>query len=341
VNSPANTPADKVDPTLVFEALNAFQNSAVLAAAIEFDLFSAIGSGTKSAATLAEKCSATERGVRIVCDHLVVQGFLCKEPGEYALTPVSAKFLDRASPAYMGSAARFVHSNDLLDAHRNLAEVVRTGTTQLPQQGTVSEQYAGCVEFARSMGPMMMPAAQFMAEIVAKKTTVRPLRVLDIAAGHGMFGITIAKRVGECEVTAVDWPQVVEVAQENAQQAGVKNYHTLNGDAFTTDFGSGYDVILLTNILHHFNQQKCVELLRKVKQALAPGGKVLTLEFIPNDDRVSPPVAATFALTMLATTPAGDAYTFAEYQQMWQQVGLTQHELLDVPNSSQRLVVTQ
>jgi len=112
------------------------------------------------------------------------------------------------------------------------------------------------------------------------------------------------------------------VASENAKRFGVaERYHVLPGDAFKVDYGSGYDVALLTNFLHHFDIPTCTSLLRKVATALKPGGKAVILEFVPNDDRVSPPIAAGFALTMLAGTASGDAYTLRELRGMAENAG--------------------
>lgn len=152
--------------------------------------------------------------------------------------------------------------------------------------------------------------------------------MLDIAAGHGMFGIALAKHNPHAEIYALDWPGVLAVAQENAEKAGVATrHHLLPGSAFTTDFGSSYDVILLTGFLHHFDPPTNETLLRKVKAALAPNGVVATLEFVPNEDRVSPPQAASFSLTMLGATPFGDAYPISEHEKMFHAAGFSQNEL--------------
>ena len=148
-------------------------------------------------------------------------------------------------------------------------------------------------------------------------------------------------RIYEAAAIPDYWPAVLEVAKDHAAKSGVHQYQTIPGDVFAADFGKGYDIILLTNILHHFDRAQCVQILKKVKAALAPSGIVFTLEFIPNEDRISPPGQAAFALTMLATTPSGDAYTFKDYESMWQEVGPLQHELFDVPQSIQRLMVSQ
>jgi ubiquinone/menaquinone biosynthesis C-methylase UbiE len=165
--------------------------------------------------------------------------------------------------------------------------------------------------------------------------------VLDIAAGHGLFGIAVAARAPEVEVVAQDWPNVLQVAEENARSAGIsQRYRLLPGDAFQVDFGDGHDVVLLTNLLHHFEPPTCVTLLKKVHRCLNPGGRLLTLEFIPNEDGVTPPIAASFSLMMLGLTPAGDAYTMSQHDAMLRAAGFTRNELRQVPQSPQQLILS-
>src|SRR5205823_1742116 len=115
---------------------------------------------------------------------------------------------------------------------------------------------------------------------------------------------------------------VLAVASRHATQFGVAARHrTLPGDAFKVDYGSGYDVALVTNFLHHFDKPTNTTLLRKIASALKPAGRAVILDFVPNDDRVSPPMTAGFALTMLAGTPAGDAYTLREFKTMLADAG--------------------
>jgi SAM-dependent methyltransferase len=135
---------------------------------------------------------------------------------------------------------------------------------------------------------------------------------------------------------------VLEVAKENAQHAGVVDrYSTIEGSAFDVDYGTGYDVILLTNFLHHFDPPTNEALLRKVHDALAEGGRAVALEFVPNEDRITPPDAAAFSVMMLGGTPAGDAYTFPELERMFANAGFTGSELHELPPSFQRAVISR
>ncbi len=326
-------------PELFFTTVNAFQRTAMIKAAIELDVFTVIAEGQTTAKAIADKSNASERGIRILCDTLVINGFLTKQGDQYALTQDSAMFLNRHSPAYLASVLEFLLDPMMFEAFKDLTSVVRKGGTTISDEGTVSSENPVWVKFARAMMPMMMMPAQAMAKMISLDPN-RKVKLLDIAAGHGIFGISFAQAHPNLEVTALDWAPVLEVAKENAQKFGVADrHHLLPGSAFDVDFGEGYDLILLTNFLHHFDVPTNEKLLRKVHAALADGGRALTLEFVPNDDRVTPPMQAGFAMTMLASTAAGDAYTFAEYQQMFANAGFSKCELHDVP-PAQRMIVS-
>ena len=305
---------------IVFDTLFAFQRSAALRSAIELDVFTAVDEGNPTTAALAARCGSAERGIRILGDYLCTIGLLAKTGSAYSLPPESAAFLSTRSPAYLGTIARFLLRPELTRNFARLSDAVRRGGVPEEGDNTVSVENPIWIEFARSMGPMMMPAAHAIAEMTAGGPG--PLRVLDIAAGHGLFGITIAQRNPRAEIVAADWPGVLAVASEHARAAHVHDrFTTLPGDAFTVAFPAGFDVALVTNFLHHFDPQTNTDFLRKVHAALAPGGRVVVLEFVPNPDRVSPPIPARFSLSMLTGTPSGDAYTFAELEQQLEGAG--------------------
>jgi len=338
--SPEPQPNSQPNPALLFDTINAHQRTEAIKAAIELSLFSAIASGNTSAKEIAQACGASERGTRILCDYLVIIGFLTKQEGIYALTPDSAMFLDKSSPAYMGTVIEFMLSPMLTDNFKDLTGVVKKGGS-ISDQATIAPDHPVWVKFARAMAPMMAMPSQLLAQLV-DPTPNKRMKILDIAAGHGLYGLAFAKRNPQAEVTAVDWSNVLEVAKENAQLAGVsERYQTRPGSAFDVDYGTGYDIVLLTNFLHHFDPETCEDLLRKVHGALADGGRAVTLEFVPNPDRVSPPQAAAFSLMMLGGTPAGDAYTFAELETMFRNAGFKQSEMHELPTTIQRVVISQ
>jgi len=335
-----NQPVPNVSPELFFELSNAFHKSAALKAAIELDLFTALGEGS-SAADLAKRCDASERGIRILSDFLVIHGLLLKDGETYRSTADSAFFLSKNSPAYIGGAVEFLNSPTMALGFEHLAEATRKGGTAIPEGGALAPEHPMWLIFARAMAPLTTLPAEKMAKLAGFPQDA-PLRILDIAAGHGMFGITFARHYPNAQVYAVDWPNVLELAKANAERAGIaKRYHTLPGSAFEVELGSNYDIALITNFLHHFDFESCVRFLKRISSSLTKGGRAFTLEMIPNEDRLTPKLAAGFALIMLANTPAGDAYTFRELEEMHLSAGFSHVSLHTLPPTIQSVLLCQ
>lgn len=333
--------APAVTPEAFFQGITAYQVSAILKAGVELEVFTKIAQGNKTKEAIASACGASERGIRILCDALTALGHLTKNGDEYGLTEASATFLVKGLPTYIGGAADFLASDMIREGFDNFTEAVRTGTNATNEGGTVSPDNPVWVKFARGMMGMMFPQAQAMAEIAALDPD-REVRILDVAAGHGVFGIAMAKRFPKAQIFALDWANVLAVASEHAARFGVADrHHLIVGDAFSTDFQGTYDIVLLTNFLHHFDSETNESLLRKVRAALSEGGRAFTLEFVPNPDRVTPPMDALFSSVMLAGTPSGDAYTLNELESMMSKAGFSGSTAYKMPAMGQTLVVSE
>jgi 2-polyprenyl-3-methyl-5-hydroxy-6-metoxy-1,4-benzoquinol methylase len=326
----------------IFDAMNAYQVSMALKGALELEVFTHIDDGADTVEEIAKRSGATPKGIRVVCDFLTIHGLLTKDAGRYGLPLNSKFFLSKRSPAYVGAAVNFLNHEWTV---RNFADVRgamlrggATGDDSTAETAIVNESL--WVEFARSMtgitGAIAAVAAAAIQESGAAST------VLDISAGHGLFGIEVAKRNPNAQVAGCDSPAVLEVARENAERMGVGDrYHLIPGSAFEVAFGSGYDLVLLPNFLHHYDFDTNVELLRKVRAALVADGRVAIVDFIPNEDRVSPHAAAAFSLTMLCAVPNGDAYTFSELSAMLTAAGFRDARLQELPPTPERLVVAR
>ena len=323
------------NPTLIWETITAHQRSAALKAGVELGIFDALRNGPVTAADLASGTGVAERPMRILCDFLTIHGLLAKSNGKYCHTPTSATFLDSASPASWAPTLPFVMSDKIMQATHLLTETIRQNRTAL-EEPLAGDEVREWVTFARTMQPMVVTAAEFIAGVIMRAGT--PAKVLDVAASHGLFGIAVARLAPKCEIVVQDFPSVLEVTAQNARAAGV-SITLLPGSAFTAELGSGYDAVIVTNLFHHFDASEIIGLMKRFHAALRPGGRMLTLEFVPNEDRVSPPVPASFSMMMLANTPAGDAYTMAEYNRMLDAAGFGACEIMDVPASAQQLIV--
>jgi 2-polyprenyl-3-methyl-5-hydroxy-6-metoxy-1,4-benzoquinol methylase len=326
-------------PERFFDTVNSYQKAAAMKAAIELGLFTAVGEGHKTAEAIAQRCKIAVRGARILADYLTIQGFLRKGGTTYSLAEDAALFLDRNSPAYIGAAVEFLNSPHVRAHFDALTDRVRAGGAPTGDN-SLAPNHEMWVRFARGMAGLMFMPAKGLAQLVLKMTGDRPLKILDISAGHGMYGIAFLQQSPQAHVVGQDWGVVLTVALEHAAKFGVAGrYVTLPGSAFEVHFGTGYDVVLIPNFLHHFDRATCVTLLKKVHAALRPGGMAVTLEFSPDEERLNPALSGAFALVMLATTPAGDAYTVTEITGMYEEAGFVGTKSETVPMGMQQAFI--
>ncbi len=329
-----------VSPELILDATLGYFRSSAIKAAVELDVFTAIAEGAETAAAIGKRTGAAERGIQALADYLTVMGFLEKPGGRYKLAAGAGMFLDRRSPAFLGDIHRFLAAPEMLRlALSDPAAFVRHGGSI--GLANVAPNDPVWVDFARYMAPFAAPLAQATAAHFAG-LKLAPRHVLDIAAGHGLFGIAFGRQFPAAEVTALDWDNVLAVARENAAAAGLHaRFKTLAGSAFETALGGPYDIVLMPNFLHHFDEAACIGLLGKARAALAPGGRVAVVEFVPDEDRISPPIPAMFAYIMLATTPAGTSFPPSALRRMLSQAGFREPEFVPLPPSPQTLIVAE
>lgn len=325
---------------LFFTTVNSYYRTAAVKAAIEVGLFEAVGQKGQSIEAIAKTCQASVRGIRILCYYLVSIGFLCSEGDVFFMNRDMAIYLDQHSPGYLGDSIKFLLSPYIMNAFSDLTNVIKTGQISLAEKGVIAPDHPQWIEFAKAMAPMMALPSSLIANMVSIPVD-SPIRVLDIAAGHGLFGIAFAQRFRKAEISFLDWDNVLDVARENAQMANVTNrMHFLAGSAFEVNYGQGYDVILLANFLHHFGQKDCEKSLTKVLNALSEDGVAITFEFIANEDRTSPPLSTTFSMMMLCTTPAGESYTYSDLKKMFRNVGFGHIELKTIPPALLKVVLS-
>ena len=330
----------EVSPAPLLEGTFGFAVTAILVAAVELDLFTALDEGADTAEKLAAQKSWTPRGVRILLNALAGSGYIEKQGSRYALTPFAATYLSRKSPVYAGSMA--MHSKMLRDNWDHLAEVVRTGQIRRPvEDGEDRGKFFS--EFVGSLYGMNAPAAQAVAKFLANPAP-KPCRALDIGAGSGVWGLALAKAVPHARVTVADWPAVIEKATKQfvAREKLAERYSYLPGNFREVDFGEGaFEIAYLGHICHSEGAENTRKLFQRLHRALARGGKLVIADMLPDEDRREARFPLLFAVNMLVNTEEGDTFTLGEYQQWLAASGFGEICTLEVPAASPVILATK
>jgi SAM-dependent methyltransferase len=312
----------------------------VLEAAIRHHVFDVLDTGPKTLKETAAATGASERGLRAVMNVLVGLNFLSKDGQKYALTPESETFLVSTKPGFSGGILKHT-SEQLIPKWLNLNEVVATGkpAAAVNQEGPGSDFFQ---QFVVDIFPMSYPAASALAKHLAFDNSGTPTRVLDLAAGSGVWGIAQAQSSNKVTVTAVDWIDVLPATKKTVGRFGLSDrFKFVSGDLLTADFGSGHTVATLGHILHSEGEQRSKKLLRKTFEALAPGGTIAIAEFLVNADRTGPMVSLFFAANMLVNTDDGDTYSFEEISGWLTEAGFVNLRLLEAPGPSPLILATK
>jgi len=301
-----------VTPERIFQLAWGYAPPLVLEAAIRHRIFDELDAGPLSLEQLAGATGASARGLAAICNFLVGMDFLVKEPnGNYALAAESAAFLVSGKPGFQGGLICHT-SEQLLPNWLQLNRVVATGrpAVSVNQQGPGSEFFQ---QFVNDIFPMSYNVARELAAHLDLQCASGPVRVLDLAAGSGVWGIALAQSSAQVEVTAVDWPAVLPVTRATVNRFGLLDRFAFHeGDLQEADFGTGYTVATLGHILHSEGVDRSKALLKKTFAALASGGTIAIAEFLVNADRTGPLNGLTFAINMLVNTDCGDAFSFEE-----------------------------
>jgi len=312
----------------------------ILESALHHKAFDFLDQSPLSLEQLAKKTGASKRGLTALLNALVGLQFLSRRGDKYALTPESAAFLVSTKPGFQGALFRH-QAKQILPKWLDLDKVVQTGKPVV----AVNSKNSGAAFFAKfveSLFPLGYHAAKNLGGHLKISQAKKPIRVLDLAAGSGVWSVALAQQSPHVRISAVDWPEVLKVTKKVAKRHGVGDrLTTIPGDVLSVSFGSGHNIATLGHILHSEGRERSRKLLRKTFAALAPGGTIVIAEFVPNDERTGPPTALIFAVNMLVNTEAGDTFTFAEMSQWLREAGFVKPRALDVGGISPLVLATK
>lgn len=317
-----------------------FSPGLVIGAAVEHGYFDALASGAMSADELAAFTQTSVRSAIAILEALLGIGLVARDRnGHFVLAPESETFLVSSHPAFLGGMFKNA-SRDLIPRWLAINEVVKTGLPSKP----VNQESSGA-EFFQELVESLF-ALNFQAAIALARGFNFPgdtiLKVLDIAAGSGVWGIAFAKVYPNATVYAADWEGVLPVTRRVAERQGVA--HQMNyipGDIDGSDLGNGYDVATLGHILHSEGEARSRRLMKRVFDALKPGGTIAIGEFLTNAERTGPPNALFFSVNMLVATTEGRTFSFEELAQWLTETGFTDVRALEIPGPSPLVLATK
>ncbi|HUD45497.1 MAG TPA: methyltransferase dimerization domain-containing protein [Candidatus Baltobacteraceae bacterium] len=330
----------KITPERIMQLSWGYAPPLIVEAAVKHHLFDLLDAAPLNAQQLARQAGVSVRGVTAICNALVGLKLLARDGGRYTLTPESATFLVSHKPAYHGAFFHHI-STQLIPKWLALEKTVRTGRSA----ATVNSEESGAsffAEFVESIFPLSYAAAKALGKHLGISKAKTPVKVLDLAAGSGVWGIALAEQSPRVHVTAVDWPPVLAVTQRIARRHGVGNRLTvIPGDILKVRLGKNHQVATLGHILHSEGRARSRKLIKKTFHALAPGGTIAIMEFLVNHDRTEPVVGLLFAVNMLVNTEKGDTFSFVEISGWLREAGFTNPRLLKVPAVSPLVLATK
>ncbi|MCG6926118.1 MAG: acetylserotonin O-methyltransferase [Acidobacteria bacterium] len=322
-------------PVDVMGTARAFMESRVLLTALELDVFTRLGGGGTAAEVAASGRTDPGATARLL-NALVALGLLVKEGSSFSPTPVAARFLVRG--ARDDSVDALLHQSSLWETWSGLTEAVRTGDPT-PRREAAARGDDWTVPFIAAMHRRAAQRAPLLVEAAGVEGA---RRLLDVGGGSGAYSIAFAQASPALSAEIVDLPAVLPIAERHIADAGlVGRIATRAGDLRSDDFGTGFDLALLSSICHMLSGDENRDLLSRVFAALVPDGRVVISDFLLAEDRASPPQAALFSINMLVGTPSGDCYTESEYAGWLRKVGFADIVRRDLPGPASLMIGTK
>lgn len=299
------------------QTIRGFQPSRVLLTAVELDLFTAIGEGS-NAGDIASRTGTDRRATEMLLDALVSLDILTKRDGTYTNSPLSHRYLAAGGPDDARTA--LMHTAHLWPRWSTLTDCVRAGTSV-----TWREMADRGDDWTTAFISAMHHNAAARAPLLVRAAAIDNVRrMLDVGGGSGAYAIAFARANPDLRAEILDLPPVLPIAQKHIEEAGLADRITTRaGDLRADNFGSGYDLLLLSAICHMLGTKANQDLIRRCFETLSPGGHIIIQDFILAPGRTSPRSAALFALNMLVGTPDGSTYTSEEYQSWLEKAGFT------------------
>ena len=297
-----------MDFTYLDNLSSAYAESRILHAAVELNIFDAIGDKKVSAEEVAENLRTDARATVIFLNALTALNLLNKEGNLFSLTDLSRKYLLSASESCYSGMIRFESS--MWKVWERLADAVRTGkSVRTPDMCQTEKKETEC--FIMAMHHLV--SARGDAGYIADRLNLTDVRsVLDIGSGPATYPIAICKKHPHIPITIFDLPGTLEVTKRVLEGEGVsRKIKMIAGDYNKDPLPAGYDVVFLSNVIHGEDEGTNMTLMKKIFQSLNPGGRIIIKDHIMDESLTRPACGAIFSIYMLLTTKGRD-YGFHE-----------------------------
>ena len=308
-----------LSPRPLMRILGDFGNSQILNASLEYDFFTHIHNGNHDYEAIARAAGTDPRATRIVLDGLIALALVEKRQEKYFLAPTSEAFLVRGKPGYMGDFRHVALA--LWDGMGQLKQTLKTGKPlSRMDTGTALEVWEKLV---LGIIPVAEPVAQALCDILGIGVKRKGLRVLDIAGGSSIFGMTILARDPSAQVTQLDWPNVNEVAKQLNRERGLEGkIRFVDGEFRTAKIEENFcDLAIASNFCRFESAEGNLELFRAAFKALKPGGLFAVNDFLPNEGRTGPTFPLRFSVYTLTHTSGGECWTLSQYADWLKKAG--------------------
>lgn len=317
-------------PLAITGMLHAAWAIGALRTGVELDVFGPLAGGAKTAEQVADEIGANSRGVELLLDALVGLELLARAEGRYRLTDVADLYLVPSSSLFLGPYLKLTEG--LHERWQGLTEVTRTGkpATEVNVDQTAEEFFPS---LAATLFATNYATAHMVADALALDKLPAEARVLDVAAGSGVWSLALAEAHRTLKIEMLDFPSVLEVGRQYAEKCGVADRcRYLAGNWRDVPLEPEiYDIVVLGHILHSEGLAASTELLAKCYKSMKSGGLLVIAEFMPNDDRTAPALPLLFALNMFMMTTAGCVFTPGELESMMQAAGFAEMYRLELP----------
>ncbi|MBZ5581333.1 MAG: methyltransferase [Acidobacteriia bacterium] len=317
------------------DRIRGFQESRVILTALELDLFTALGDGARPAEAAA-RTGTDARAVEMLLNTLAAAGLIHKQDGVFRNGPVAARYFaadsaDNARPALM-------HTAHLWERWSTLTDCVRRGTSV-----TSRDMAARGEEWTQAfIAAMHRNASERAGTVVRAVGAGEVRRMLDVGGGSGAYSIAFAQANPALAADILDLATVAPISQSHIGRAGVADRVRVRaGDLRSGKLGEGYDLVFVSAICHMLDEAENRDLLRRCREALAPGGRVVIQDFILEPCKTAPKSAALFALNMLVGTRAGSTYSEPEYAAWLEDAGFRDIRRVRLPGPAGLMMATR